>query len=114
MTLIAPASIITAVCSSCRSMAGNDGARQNRTAKVPSQHDCTVIELRAESGPAPVLASSCRCNIFGPMLRQRCQPIPHRYRDRRQGNLIGLSWFGGVSRSHERMLEAETGVKPAR
>src|SRR5580692_7316215 len=56
MTLIAPASIITAVCSSCRSMAGNDGAGQNRTAKVPSQHDCTVIELRAASGPAPVLA----------------------------------------------------------
>jgi hypothetical protein len=35
---------------------GNDGARQNRTAKVPSQHDCTVTELRAASGPAPVLA----------------------------------------------------------
>jgi hypothetical protein len=51
MTLIAPASIITAVCSSCRSMAGNDGARQNRTAKVPSQHDCTVIELRGAACP---------------------------------------------------------------
>jgi len=56
MTLIAPASIVTAVCSNGWSMAGNDRARQNRTAKVPSQHDCTVIELRAASGPAPVLA----------------------------------------------------------
>jgi hypothetical protein len=47
MTLIAPASIVTAVCSNGWSMAGNDGARQNRTAKVPSQHDCGVIECRA-------------------------------------------------------------------
>src|SRR5271165_4221256 len=58
MTLIAPASIVTAVCSSCRSMAGNDRARQNRTAKVPSQHDCTVIELGAASGPASVWCPS--------------------------------------------------------
>ena len=56
MTLIAPASIITAVCSNGWSMTGNAGARQNRTLNVPSQHDCTVIELRAASGPAPVLA----------------------------------------------------------
>ena len=57
MTLIAPASIVTAVCSNGWSMAGNDGARQNRTAKVPSQHDCPVIELRAASGPASVWVS---------------------------------------------------------
>ena len=65
MTLMAPASIVTAVCSNGWSMAGNDGARQNRTAKVPSQHDCAVIELRAASGPASILASlaciHCRC-----------------------------------------------------
>src|SRR4249919_3656616 len=54
MTLIAPASIVTAVCSNCWSMAGNDGARQNRTAKLPNQHDCAVIELPAASGPASV------------------------------------------------------------
>src|SRR5271167_3416683 len=65
MTLIAPASIVTAVCSNGWSMAGNDGARQNRTAKVSSQHDCAVIELRAPCGPASVLVSvaciHCRC-----------------------------------------------------
>jgi len=81
MTLIAPASIVTAVCSNCRSIAGNDGARQNQTAKLPSQHDCAVIELRAASGPPPVrlfvACIHCRCNTFGHMLRQRCQPIPH-------------------------------------
>ena len=81
MTPIAPASIVTAVCSNCWSAAGNDGARQNRIAKVPSQHDCFVIELRAACGPASVLVSvACihrRANIFGPMLRQRCQSIPH-------------------------------------
>jgi hypothetical protein len=60
MTLIAPASIVTAVCSNCWSMAGNDGARQNRTAKVPSQHDCAVI------AQLQFWRSSCRCNIFGP------------------------------------------------
>jgi hypothetical protein len=77
MTLIAPASIVTAVCSNCWSMAGNDGARQNRTAKV----QVSTIALRAACGPASVLVSvaciHCRCNIFGPMLQQRCQPIPH-------------------------------------
>jgi hypothetical protein len=57
MTVIAPAPIVTAVCSNCWSTAGNDGARQNRTAKVPSQHDRAVIELRAASGPASILAS---------------------------------------------------------
>jgi hypothetical protein len=81
MTPIAPASIVTAVCSNCWSTAGNDGARQNRIAEVPSQHDCFVIELRAACGPASVLVSvaciHCRANIFGPMPRQRCQPIPH-------------------------------------
>src|ERR1700675_4620664 len=56
MTLIAPASIVTAVCSNCWSTAGNDGARQNRTAKVSSQHDCAVIELPAACGSASVLA----------------------------------------------------------
>jgi hypothetical protein len=35
--------------------AGNDGARQNRSAKVPSQHGA-VIELPAACGPASVLA----------------------------------------------------------
>ena len=81
MTVIAPASIVTAVYSNCWSTAGNDGAWQNRTAKVPSQHDCAVIELRAASGPASILASplafTAGANIFGPMLQQRCQPIPH-------------------------------------
>ena len=80
MTVIAPASIVTAVYSNCWSTAGNDGARQNRTAKVPSQHDCAVIELRAASGPASILAPlafTAGANIFGPMLQQRCQPIPH-------------------------------------
>ena len=77
MTLIAPASIVTAVCSNGWSMAGNAGARQNRTANVPSQHDCTVIELRAASAQLQFWRSSCRCNIFGSLLRQRCQPIPH-------------------------------------
>jgi hypothetical protein len=56
MTVIAPASIVTAVCSNCWSTAGNDGARQNRTAKVPNQHDRAVIELPAAYGPASVLA----------------------------------------------------------
>jgi hypothetical protein len=81
VTLIAPASIVTAVCSNCWSMAGYDGARQNRTAKIPSQHDCAVIELGAASGPAsvwcPSPVSTAGATIFGPMLRQRCQPIPH-------------------------------------
>jgi hypothetical protein len=81
MTLIGPASIVTAVSSNCWSMAGNDGARQNRTAKIPSQHDCAVIELGAASGPAsvwcPSPVSTAGATIFGPMLRQRCQPIPH-------------------------------------
>jgi hypothetical protein len=81
MTVIAPTSIVTAACSNCWSTAGNDGARQNRTAKVPSQCDCAVIELRAASGPASILASplafTAGANIFGPMPQQRCQPIPH-------------------------------------
>src|SRR5712671_5737123 len=69
MTPIAPASIVTAVCSNCWSTAGNEGARQNRIAEVPSQHDCFVIELRAACGPASVLVSvaciHCRADIFG-------------------------------------------------
>jgi hypothetical protein len=86
MSLIAPPSIITAVCSNCRSMPGNDGARQNRTAKVPSQHDCPVIELCAASGPAPVLAFVVpwRADSAG---RRR----PHkRYRPVQSG--AGLRW----------------------
>ena len=81
MTVIAPASIVTAMCSNCWSTAGNDGAWQNRTAKVPSQHDRAVIELRAH--PVRLLfwrlspAFTAGANIFGPMLQQRCQPIPH-------------------------------------
>jgi len=75
MTVIAPASIVTAVSSNCWSTAGNDGARQNRAAKVPTQHDCAVIELRAASGPASILASplafTAGANIFGPMLAPR-------------------------------------------
>jgi hypothetical protein len=80
MTVIAPTSIVDAVCSNCWSTAGNDGARQNRTAKVPSQHNCPVIELRAASvwllfwRPPPAFTAGA--NIFAPMLQQRCQPIP--------------------------------------
>jgi hypothetical protein len=81
MTVTAPASNVTAVCSNCWSTAGDDGARQNRTAKVPSQHDCAVIELRAASGPASILASlACihsRSQHLRPMLQQWSQPIPH-------------------------------------
>jgi hypothetical protein len=43
MTLIAPASIVTAVCS--WSTAGNDGARQNPTAKDRVYVDSTSIDF---------------------------------------------------------------------
>jgi hypothetical protein len=84
------------VCSNCWSTAGNDGARQNRIAEVPSQHDCFVIELRAACGPASVFVSvaciHCHASIFGPMPRQRCQPI---HADPPGALVPAVSFFGG-------------------
>jgi hypothetical protein len=81
MTLIAPASSVTTECSNCWSTAGNDGARQNRIATVSSQHDCPAIQLLAAYGApsvwCPSIAATAGVHIFGTMLQQRCQPIPH-------------------------------------
>jgi hypothetical protein len=77
MTPIAPASIVTAVCSNCWSTAGNDGARQNRIAEVPSQHDCFVIELPRGMRPGFRRLHPLPCQHLRAYARQRCQPIPH-------------------------------------
>jgi hypothetical protein len=97
MTLIAPASIVTAVCSNGWSMAGNDGARQNRTAKVPSQHDCAVIEFGAACLQfwCPSLASTAGATSSGTCSDNVANQFPIAPADPPGALLPAVSFFGG-------------------
>jgi hypothetical protein len=66
---------------------------QHRT--HPNQPPIRPVSMPANAsiGP-PALTLGAGVRLTGSPLNARRQPIPHRYRDRRQGNLIGLSWFG--------------------